>query len=173
MRYYDARLLGYLALLDLPLQKAIKNFYLDSPPTSNRASASALIYTSAQALTLLSAKYIFETMHDVDIKSASQYYVLPTTEYTYNRHKEFVKTQPLEQRDLLNKRADALLNSAPRYSKSLVDITSTAYCAKLVFGTLVGYQIYKNPIKGLLFGAFVPMAVVFEEQKAHNQKRES
>ena len=163
MRYYDARLLGYMALLNIPLQRAIDSLYNNMPPTSNRVLASSLVYNSSQVLSFLSAQFLFETIHDVHKKTADQYYVLPTTEYAYKRHKEFVKSQPIETHEVLNKRADALIAAAPRYSKGFIDITTTAFFAKVAYGTLAGYYLYKNPIKGLLFGTFVPYSIIRAE----------
>lgn len=171
MRYYDARLLGYLTMLDIPLQKAVLNLYEQSPSTSNRAVAAALIYNSSQALSLLTAKFIFEQLHNVNKKTADQYYVLPTTEYTYKRHQDFTKTQPIEQQAILNKRAEAVLASAPRYSKGMIDLSVGLLTAKVAFGTLVGYQLYRNPLKGLLYGVFVPSAVIRKDLNDNKSTR--
>ena len=159
---YDARLLIYQALFEVPAQVLLLDAYRQMGKENAKSySAMALLGIGNTIL----CKYLAESIYDRIHKSSTDgtYYMSPLTAHTYDvAYENYINKVHSE--NAQSRTPDQVLKSATGYSKTYMDIAAVSSAAKTAYGTLSSRS--SNPLYAVLYGLSQPLCVILEDQGA-------
>ena len=157
---YDARLLLYQTLFELPAQVLMYDLYRSVNSEEKKAltyGVMALVNLGSKFISLKGGQLIYNALHK-ESPTGGEYYTSPITEHTYNvafeRYKHNVQPggeNPLEQ----------YLSNSTAYSKRYMDLAFMAEFARVSYSALSANT--RNPLYAITYGLTQPLCVVLED----------
>ena len=162
---YDARLIIYQTLFDIPAQVLMYDLYRSVNSEENKAltyGVMALVNLGSKFISLKGGQLVYSALHGNVAPTDGEYYTSPITEHTYNvafeRYKHNVQSS--ESKNPL----DQYLSNSTAYSKRYMDLAFMAEFARISYSTLSANT--QNPILAIAYGLTQPLCVVLEDNGA-------
>ena len=165
--YYDARLMLYRGIVEIPLQVLMLDVYnkLGKKDINTYATMSLLGIGSA----LLSEKLgqsLFRGLHRNSVHEPlenTEYYTDLKTKYFYDHTVKGISKKSLKQQDLLQEEAQLILSSAPLFSKGYLQAHWALAASNASFKILSAKK--GNILYDVIYGLSQPMCVALKDSK--------
>lgn len=157
---YDARLLIYQALLEVPAQVLLLDAYQRLGEKNAKSyGAMALLGLGSSIMSKFLAEQIYSRVHKPE--PGGKYFVSPLTAHTYDiAYENYINR--VHSQSSQEPPPDNILKSANAYSKTYMDIATVSSLTKFTYGTLSSES--SNPLYALLYGVTQPMSVILKDQ---------
>lgn len=159
---YDARLLLYQSLAEIPAQVLMLETYRNIGQKDPKVyGMMALLNLGSYLASVKIGQSIFKTLHSTEASPETPYFVSLFTEHSYNvsfeKYKNNVHAGSAGGSDPLAE----YLSSAPAYSKTYMDMAVLSSAAKISYGLVSSES--KNPLYALLYGLTQPLCVMLDD----------
>lgn len=157
---YDARLLIYQAVLEVPAQVLLLDAYRQMGKEDVKSySAMALLSFGSSTICKYFAEKAYDRIHSHNTNGT--YYMSPIAAHSYDvAYENYINNVHSDAPQ--GRTPDQILKSATGYSKTYMDIAAVSSAAKLAYGTIASGS--SNPLKAALYGLTQPMCVILEDQ---------
>jgi len=163
--YYDARLLLYSEILNVPLQVLMLDVYNKlGKKNINAYAAMSVLGFGSQVLSAKLGQSIFRGVHKDTLylpKESTNYYADLRTRYFYDHIVKGIYKSSHKKQDILLEEAQQILSSAPLFSEGYAQAMWALGAAYVSYKTLSANK--GNIVYDLIYGLTQPICVVLKD----------
>lgn len=163
--HYDARLVLYKGIVDLPLQVLMLDIYNKlGDKNINVYVTMALLGIGSDLLSDKIGQGVFRGLHKDTLYEPlenTEYYTDLKTRYFYDHTVKGISRKSPKQQDLLQEEAQHILQEAPLFSKSYLQTSWGLQAANVAYKTLSAKK--GNIFLDLIYGLSQPMCVALKD----------
>jgi len=163
--YYDARLMLYRGIVEIPLQVLMLDVYSKlGKKNINTYATMSLLGIGSNLLSDKLGQSLFRGLHRNSVHiplDNTEYYTDLKTKYFYDHTVKGISKKYSKHQDLLQEEAQQILSDAPRFSKGYLQAQWALAASNVSYKTLSANK--GNIIYNLIYGFSQPMCVVLKD----------